>query len=433
MEHNPNSPSSLALDACAFIVPALAWVQFNLIGTLFLTDLLLVVMVPILLTLRKRVLSLQVLWIGVSLTLLWLFAQVFTDVVRESSPDDYLRGWTKIVLTITHFVAIFALVCDSLNRLQLYALGLTAGSVITVLFFPNAFTAGDPWKFSLAMPVTLVVTAAVDRFGTNRPKVGSAVLLTLSVLHFWLGSRSIGALTFLTMAYSFFVAGGSMSLRGSRAGKTLLVGFGGIACVALVTIGFEYAALNGFLDDKAKEKVEMQSGEAGLLLGGRSEVLASGAAIADSPFIGHGSWARNIKYALILQARRIELGYPAGQGDFESDLIPSHSHILGAWVEAGVLGIGFWLWALWRAGNGLIGIRTPRSSLQLFTFSSLMLGWDLLFSPYGADRRFTTTFYICVVLACDRAAMLNRPSLERRRRSMKRNGRIEYTSNAALR
>jgi len=86
-------------------------------------------------------------------------------------------------------------------------------------------------------------------------------------------------------------------------------------------------------------------GEYGLIVGGRSEILVSAQAIMDSPILGHGSWAKNEEYAAMLNYLRESMGYVA-QGKHESGLIPTHSHIFGAWVEAGILGAVFWLWIL---------------------------------------------------------------------------------------
>src|SRR5258708_14335741 len=94
--------------------------------------------------------------------------------------------------------------------------------------------------------------------------------------------------------------------------------------------------------------------DAGVLLAGRNEFLAAGSAIRDSPFIGHGSWAKDPKYKAILYDRLAELGYRKMGPELESDVIPSHSYVFGAWVESGILGAVFWCWALWLIGSAPI-------------------------------------------------------------------------------
>ena len=83
--------------------------------------------------------------------------------------------------------------------------------------------------------------------------------------------------------------------------------------------------------------------------------------------------------------------------------------MFGAWVEAGVLGAAFWLWVLWLAGRALLNGRFGSTHLApLVTFAGLMLLWDVLFSPFGAERRFITPFYIALLMS-----VLRRPGVDR--------------------
>jgi len=162
---------------------------------------------------------------------------------------------------------------------------------------------------------------------------------------------------------------------------------------------YNYAARSGLLGDDAQEKYRTQAyGEYGVLLGGRSEVLVSSRAILDSPFLGHGSWAKDYQYSSLLDELRQQAGYSTGIED-DKGLIPTHSHLLGAWVEAGLLGAIFWVWILslpvrvLMKPHGILDYLTP-----LMAFVAFLLIWDILFSPYGAERRFVTPYYIVVML-----------------------------------
>ena len=52
-----------------------------------------------------------------------------------------------------------------------------------------------------------------------------------------------------------------------------------------------------------------RAGEYGLLLGGRSEFLVSSLAVLESPVIGHGSWAKDCRYASLYVELKREAGY----------------------------------------------------------------------------------------------------------------------------
>jgi hypothetical protein len=153
------------------------------------------------------------------------------------------------------------------------------------------------------------------------------------------------------------------------------------------------------LGDDARDKYLIQSsGDMGVLLGARAEILASAQAIIDSPVIGHGSWAKDPKYADILVSSLGQHGYEI-QGESESDLIPSHSYIMGAWVEAGVVGAIFWFWALMLAVRSLVATQRGDSALALLVvFVAFNLLWNIPFSPFGAEARLYTAYYLSLMI-----------------------------------
>jgi hypothetical protein len=162
---------------------------------------------------------------------------------------------------------------------------------------------------------------------------------------------------------------------------------------------YDYGARSGMLGKSAKETYDMQAyGEYGLFLGGRSEVLVSSRAILDSPFLGHGSWAKDQQYSTLLTELRRKAGYGiAAEG--EEDLIPTHSHLLGAWVEAGLLGAIFWAWVLTLPVRVLFRTHILMDRLiPLMVFFAFLSIWDMLFSPYGAMARFVTPYYGVVMM-----------------------------------
>jgi O-antigen ligase len=153
------------------------------------------------------------------------------------------------------------------------------------------------------------------------------------------------------------------------------------------------------MGSEARNKYLIQSrGQYGLLLGGRNEIYASSQAIIDSPILGHGSWAKDRKYVLILLELR-RAGYQIEDNILKSDLIPTHSHFFGAWVEAGIMGALFWAWVLLlvvRIVTSLYLVRDPL--VPLIVFLAINMLWDVLFSPYGHDRRIISDFSLVVLL-----------------------------------
>jgi O-antigen ligase len=182
-----------------------------------------------------------------------------------------------------------------------------------------------------------------------------------------------------------------------------------MAVVGALLLGTAFAALklygtaaeSGSLGDKAREKYEAQSalGDLGLILGGRSEWLVTLEAIRDSPLFGHGSWAKDQYYAERRQVLLYQLGFTDSVREPKDDLIPTHSHLLGAWVEAGFGGVIFWLGILALIAAALRRLYASDDPLRPYlVFVMFLFIWDILFSPFGAQRRLTNGFFMVVVL-----------------------------------
>jgi hypothetical protein len=67
--------------------------------------------------------------------------------------------------------------------------------------------------------------------------------------------------------------------------------------------------------------------------------------------------------------------------------------LFGAWVESGIVGAVFWFWVLWIPARALICASGREPLFPFFAFIGMLLIWNVLFSPYGADGRFTATYF----------------------------------------
>jgi hypothetical protein len=161
-------------------------------------------------------------------------------------------------------------------------------------------------------------------------------------------------------------------------------------------------AASGLLGYEAMQKNEVQTTAGwGILIGGRPEIIVSSRAVIDSPILGHGSWARDPKYQRMLL--EIENSYgvkvPLTEVRF-GGLIPAHSHLMSAWVDAGIVGAVFWMYILFSTVKAVAKATMSQLPLKPAYISLLvLLLWDIMFSPFGGLRRVTVSFFI--VLICD--------------------------------
>ena len=391
-------PEVSGLDVWAFTLPAVSFLEITIIGRLFVTEILLLAMLPWLWRTRDRPPLPRWfvgLWAG------WLLSQIVTDVVVGSAFRDFARGWAGIVFTLTNFAGILVLVSTP-RRARLFAVGLAMAGFLGFLFVPHPNAALDPWKWGLAVPVGLVVAAGLSgRLGARLPWLTVAAFVALGALSVMLGYRSFGGISLLAAGYLSLSAVVSRQKRAANHSTLRAVlGLVFLAAAGLAVLGvYSAAASQGLLGQTAQAKYANQAGAFGAILGGRPEALVSTQAILDSPVLGHGSWARDPVYAKLLAERQKALGYEVTREYVGTDLIPAHSYLLGAWVWAGFLGAVFWFGvatvALWLLAN-LYRLRVDVA--PLLVFSAMLLLWDIAFSPYGLSARITAPYGLALGL-----------------------------------
>jgi hypothetical protein len=399
-------------DLLVLLIPASAFVQFHVVGVLFAPDVLLLVLFPFVLAADADRLRHRLPRILLVLGAAWLAAQVATDLIRSTPFYDYARGWAKIANTLTNFTVIYTLVYHDFRRVAFYTFGLASGGILTYLFNPNLYAAGDPWKFGYGYGVILLVVLGAALLD-DRGRHGFAILImaAAAAVNLYNGFRSLAGECFLTATYLIVQrfararqrSGSQVSLAGACVTYAILA----LASVGLLLI-YRYGATSGMFGYTQWRKYEIESsGSYGVLVGGRIDFLVGLQAVADSPLVGHGSWAKDWRYQSRPDTLMAELGYRTS-GGADSWVIPAHSHLVGAWVEAGIVGAAFWVWVFslpWRVLARLYRSAEPLS--PLVAFLALVLIWDIILSPYGADRLFATPFYVAVMMfSLERRTML---------------------------
>lgn len=407
---------NLLVSLFAFLVPAMMIIEIFIVGRLFLAEILLLAALPLLLITRGKLLYQPLPKRLIILGIAWLVAQIVTDVFRGTPFEDFSRGWSKIIFVMTNFVSIYLLLIGHRTRIILFALGLALSQLIAFYTNPSELAIFYPWKFGIGMAVTATVIVASQLRAVSRvvflPELLAAAI---GLINLYMGFRSLAAICLLAAIYTV-----SQRLTKSRSTEIVKIGAGKIVWVAgllllgafLVVQVYSWAAREGILGEAAHDLFNIQSkGDLGLLLGGRIELLASSLAIKDSPVIGHGSWARDPKYVALLNDQLSKYDYEIDT-TVESDQIPTHSYLFGAWVESGLMGAIFWGFVLFVACKLLLfghGIRLPLG--QFVAFGTIGLIWNILFSPLGAEGRISAAFYIVLVFyAWDLMVRVSRPA-----------------------
>ena len=402
--------SDFALDpwlALAFVFPFLRLVLFDLGGKVFAQDVAAIILLPFLFAqadTQKRLGQLRAL---IVLWGLWFAGQVTTDIFRDTAWTDIARGWAKILLFGAQFMVLWLFIARRPAYIAAYALGLAFATGLSVLQLEPPASA-EPWKFglgtALSMFMVVLTSGAIPRTSWFLPFTGPIQLLTAPILLFN-NSRAGFGIMLVGGVYCIVAQalrrGGFFQGRLPRRYLALML-LGGLAFTQAATGIYGDLAESGTLGEAAKYKYETQtSGDISLLRGGRIESLVSTEAIMDSPILGHGSWARDFYYVRLLVVKAKEVGYRIDDKKalMRNDLIPSHSFFFGAWVEAGVFGGLFWAYVM---GIAILAsyrlLAQQQFYLPVVIYAVLLLMWNVMFSPFGADARFTAAFQIVVIM-----------------------------------
>ena len=397
--------------ALAFLLPVLSFWEVRLLGRLMLSELAIVLALPCLWLNRRGPLGRRTRTTLVT-GVLWLAFQIGTDVLRETPWVDYARGWAKIAVFLALLTFLATLTAGRPANLLAFGCGLYCGFGLKYFIAPAGLSlapgATGFWKFGVGLPMTgmLVCLSCLKPLRACPPWSQGLLLLVAAALHLLFGYRSLALVTFATatlLALAWRLRCAQRRGRPSRpAAVLLIIGLG----IMALWVAYQLALDTPYAGYSLREKHDIQSrGRFGLLLGGRSEVLIAVRAIGDSPLIGHGSWAKNRSYALMEVSQ-----YGVERAEPDPDLgylIPTHSHLLGAWVEAGVMGALFWARLLCLAFLCLT--RLPKNAdhlLPLAGFACLDLLWAIPFSPFSFSERLFRAFEVTVMLT-----QLHKPAL----------------------
>ena len=389
------------------LVAATMVVEINLIGRLLLAEVVLAGILPFTIIFSGPKNSWRIgplakhfyYFVG-----LWFLGAVITDVIQNTPPDNIARGWSKIIFFTINFTAIIFLVKGKIRSVIFLVFMIFVASAVRLrLDIDQSGIGGDTfgaaWKFGYGHLLTVATFLLASRLVSNplTRSVGLCLPFIDALLNIALNARNLFGLSALAGLALALTTVRRRPLSPARIGMVGLTAvFAGWAMVS----AYGYAASSGLMGLEAQEKYEKQSaGNLGILLGGRTESLASTQAIIDSPIIGHGSWARDIRYVEIMVSRLEQAGYEISGDPFTDDLIPSHSHLLGAWVEAGILGALFWIWAGWVTVRGLYAsLASPTPYTGFVVFVALSFLWDIMFSPFGLEGRVMTPALLVLMM-----------------------------------
>lgn len=324
---------------------------------------------------------------------LWLVSQYISDIINQSAPENTLRGLARAGMTIILIYVFHVLLANRRSRLRMLFIGLALGSLMIPLITTEEAILDNLWKFGYGTPVSMLCTVFAAWLWRRDQRVLSLLpTFGIALANILLGFRSVGgimlAISFIQLILILF---GTRHILPPRQAW-------GLALLAAISIGsiiplYSTAAERGWLGQEQQYRYLEQVDESGVLLSGRIEWRIAPQAFLEKPWLGHGSWSEDDRYATM--AWELFSGSTEPMPPEFSSLIPTHSHLLGALVEGGIFSGLFWLVVLGLLVRCFVAlIRYPFLIDPIALFIMFLLGWSILFSPYGLGNRVFACFAI---------------------------------------
>ena len=322
---------------------------------------------------------------------LWFLTQFFTDIYLDATTSDTLKSLSQIFVLI--FLLLFMFLHFQHNRIAFrsYLIGVSLSTMVIFLQSISSNKAGDWWKFYFGPSLSVLILLYLGHIRL-RNEIKFILIFGLSLISFFLGSRSLGLILLFT-AISFL---DFFSTRGI--GKSLCF------LIALLLIGnfansiFREASLSGRLGFAQQKKAQLQYQAGPIFLVARSEFLYQVASIKESPIFGSGS-NPNLSANALITAFDLEnkYGVITKKTSAYAELVktgktPQHSIFFGAWLEGGIFSIILLLYLFimmirWNFRNDVRTSSSNYSILSRYCFFNFC--WAFFFSPLGAGSRMT--------------------------------------------
>lgn len=322
------------------------------------------------------------------------FMQIVSDLINDASFEGTLkRSFTYILLALL-IIAVRHLTRGDIMRLRWVLAGYYL-SFLTVLVLGQTASRNYEimaWQLGLGTAATVAICLIPLWIPRAYRLVGPA-LLAMSAIHLLSSGRALAVLTALA---------GVVAIWGSLAGRSAPPKFRPAPFLFAVSILFltSFLAIQGakwitdaqVLPQELQQKMEIQlSNPYGIIAAGRPDTAAAIYGITRSPWIGYGSTNADpavmafyydivassyINQGSYLEMMRLQMNKDWSLGT------PSHSHLFGAWVDAGIIAAISWAVIL-----GLAVIVFSRSAVwrhpfsPLFIYISVLVMWDTVFSP----------------------------------------------------
>jgi hypothetical protein len=318
------------------------------------------------------------------------------SLVTQLSVDSFYNvSFAETIKSCAQTLVIWALLRVALiymqpdfSRFIFYVSGYLLSVSIQYFVAPSIYAQTDPWKFAFGPTITGLYFLLLK---SRLPFLGNVTFLILLVsVDVLLGSRSLALFTIL----AFFLTLPARRIRNNSVAKIFLISISLITLIFGIERAYYHLSTTGALGESQQLKSIDQYKAGPILFTGRSEIAFELAAIKSNPVFGLGS-NPDLTFNILNDTQQINQYFGvqteatnAYKATIVNGKIPQHSVIFSAWIEGGVVIVGFWMvifiWVVRKFGQ-ISKTNPPLGNYAAYI--GLATVWALLFSPLGAGSR----------------------------------------------
>ena len=335
------------------------------------------------------------------------FISIATGLLRGAEIADQLKGFALIFFTLTNYLGARALTKLNSSLIEPLFYGFAISGFLGFYFQPNEYARQEIWKFGFSYSVTYLIVLLLMKHNRFKRRTFQIILILFGLLAISLGTRSLGLCVVATGGALIYTCrnkrdNSSAIIRSDRYRVTL---FAVVVLLVVMVTGYFYgvAAKSGVLGESSRNDYLIQSsGDYGPIVGGRAEPVIALLAVAKSPVFGYGYGADSAQEMyqsanVFFQKHNYRVNVTTIQRKNDGN-IPQHSYLLNFWISYGIFGLLFWIFIL----RNLIYITIRELKIQSFLlplllYVTILMIWNIFFSPYGAGVRIEFSLILVMV------------------------------------
>lgn len=415
---------------CLFVLGLFSATKVYFVGCVAISELIVFFVAPIVYWRVRRQMRYEGFLQFIRMLLAVMAAMFVSSLVNGTAWPFVVKDFANIYSVLAYYVVFYSLLRNDMKRgLGWFFLGAAFSGVITIFALnPQAQVLDTGFAYVGNVDSEDIIKGPL--FWIQKIKDFGQLPIFAAYLKTPLAYSLLTPILFSIFALMTTVSGRSATLSillggalmciGRKSRRTMLIAgqhfflflFLGCSIIFLYKGIYAYTAKAGILGEDAIRKYEYQTkGKGGmlqLLMSGRKEFFISIPAILEKPLLGHGPHALDSRG----YAQRFFQKY-ADPDEFATYLyylrkqlsagflpeIPSHSHIMGAWLHYGIIGLLFYVWFLYVIFKH---IRHYAAAIpQWYGYFSVTIAsyaWHIFFSPFGARPLFAM-FAVCLFFA----------------------------------